>query len=193
MLKLHITLFFAILLTTNIQAQTKNQKHDETKALGSPILSLNIPFNSGEMSIGGSLYLPLLFQYKYNVSLMISLYARPFAKKELIKQTNDSYNLYREYRHHIDIGIQNNFKIYRDLSVFTSLALGIMGVYRRGSNTDFWEFVVPIFDIGVCIPTVLDQKNSYQLRLGYQYLATDTYKGNYVYIAFVLLFAGQES
>ena len=145
MTRFFLVIFSIILLFCKIQAQTVH--HQQFSLSNKQSLSLNIPFTDNDMLIGISLYHPIIRQY--NISIMGSIYARPFAKKELVKKSSDIYNLYRAYRHYADIGIHKIFKIYNDYAVYTALSMGAMAVIRRGSNSDFWELAVPIINIGI--------------------------------------------
>jgi hypothetical protein len=180
-IKLFIAIYLVLILNAKLFAQEIHHKHIKSDRKES--LSLNIPFNSEDILIGASFFPPVLD--RYNLSIMTSIYIRPFAKKELIRQSDTSYNLYREYRHYAELRLYKLFDIYKDYNLYTSLSVGIMAVFRRGSKSDFTEWIRPIANIGICTPKFRSISTNFQLRAGFQYLATPTYKSNYIYVSIV--------
>jgi hypothetical protein len=158
--------FALILLLNNAYPQDQNIPQSKFS------LEIGSTFNADFFYLGSDI--SFLILAKQDVSIVLSGYFNPTARKVLHQESSDVYLLLSEYRIWTGLGLQKNQKLNRTISLFARAQIGWGWINYAGSNADFNDPVAPVLTGGLqfSFPIGNDYGSSslILIKTGYQYL-----------------------
>ena len=100
-----------------------------------------------------------------------ALWVRPYLKNVLHQQDSQNYFIFRENRTQLIIGLEEMLPVTEELAIFASASVSPVAFFYMGSNRDYADLIMPVFETGLSLKVSGKPANSHimNIDLGYRF------------------------